>query len=306
MKGIILAGGTGSRLHPITLVTSKQLLPVYDKPMIYYPLTTLMLAGIRDILVISGPDHIESFRRLMGTGRQWGLNLDYLAQSRPDGLAQAFVIGADFVRGGPSALILGDNLFFGHALVQMLQVAARRQHGAAMFAYRVQNPEQYGVVEFDERYKVLSIEEKPAKPRSNWAATGLYFFDQQVIDIAAQIQPSARGEYEITDVLKHYLKRGELYVDLMGRGVAWLDTGTMEALIEAAEFVRILEKRQGLRIACPEEVAFEMGFIDRAQVERLARTMANSDYGQYLLRIAAGPDPPRSAGYGALDAQDAD
>jgi glucose-1-phosphate thymidylyltransferase len=291
MKGIILAGGTGSRLHPITLVTSKQLLPVYDKPMIYYPLTTLMLAGIREILVITTPEHLDSFRRLMGDGRQWGLTLDYLAQPQPDGLAQAFVIGADFVRGDPCALILGDNLFFGHSLPQMLKTAAIHHRGAATFVYRVQNPEQYGVVEFDEHKQVLSIEEKPAKPRSNWASTGLYFFDQKVIEIAAGIKRSARGEYEITDVLRHYLQLGELHVEQVGRGVAWLDTGTMEALIEAAEFVRILEKRQGLRIACPEEVAFEMGLIERAQLEHLARAMGNSDYGQYLLGVAASPEP---------------
>jgi glucose-1-phosphate thymidylyltransferase len=291
MKGIILAGGTGSRLHPITLVTSKQLLPVYDKPMIYYPLTTLMLAGIREILVITTPEHLESFRRLMGDGRQWGLSLDYVAQPQPDGLAQAFVIGAEFVRGDPCALILGDNLFFGHSLPQMLKTAASHHRGAATFVYRVQNPEQYGVVEFDEHKQVLSIEEKPAKPRSNWASTGLYFFDQKVIEIAAGIKRSARGEYEITDVLRHYLQLGELHVEQVGRGVAWLDTGTMEALIEAAEFVRILEKRQGLRIACPEEVAFEMGLIERAQLEHLARAMGNSDYGQYLLGVAASPEP---------------
>jgi glucose-1-phosphate thymidylyltransferase len=291
MKGIILAGGTGSRLHPITLVTSKQLLPVYDKPMIYYPLTTLMLAGIREILVITTPEHLDSFRRLMGDGRQWGLTLDYVAQPQPDGLAQAFVIGADFVRGDPCALILGDNLFFGHSLPQMLKTAASHHRGAATFVYRVQNPEQYGVVEFDEHKQVLSIEEKPVKPRSNWASTGLYFFDQKVTEIAAGIKRSARGEYEITDVLRHYLQLGELHVEQVGRGVAWLDTGTMEALIEAAEFVRILEKRQGLRIACPEEVAFEMGLIERAQLEHLARAMGNSDYGQYLLGVAASPEP---------------
>jgi len=306
MKGIILAGGTGSRLHPITLATSKQLLPVYDKPMIYYPLTTLMLAGIRDILIISTPLHLPSFRQLLGDGRQWGLHFTYAEQPRPQGLAQAYTIGADFVGNECSALILGDNLFFGHDLPKLLAAATRRSRGATTFAYRVQNPEQYGVVEFDANSKVVSIEEKPENPRSNWAATGLYFFDQQATAIAATLAPSARGEYEITDLLRRYLERGELQVELMGRGVAWLDTGTMETLIEAAEFVRVLEKRQGLRIACPEEVAFEMGFIEREALTRLARAMANSDYGQYLLRIAAGPDPPRSVGYGALDAQDAD
>ena len=291
MKGIILAGGTGSRLHPITLATSKQLLPVYDKPMIYYPLTTLMLAGIRDILIISTPLHLPSFWQLLGDGRQWGLRFTYAEQPRPQGLAQAYMIGADFVGNERSALILGDNLFFGHDLPKLLAAATRRSRGATTFAYRVQNPEQYGVVEFDANSKVVSIEEKPENPRSNWAATGLYFFDQQATAIAATLAPSARGEYEITDLLRRYLERGELQVELMGRGVAWLDTGTMETLIEAAEFVRVLEKRQGLRIACPEEVAFEMGFIEREALTRLARAMANSDYGQYLLRVAAGPEP---------------
>jgi glucose-1-phosphate thymidylyltransferase len=291
MKGIVLAGGTGSRLHPITIGTSKQLLPVYDKPMIYYPLTTLMLAGIRDILLIATPVYLDNFRRLLGDGHQWGVRIDYAAQERPDGLAQAFVIGADFVRGSPSALILGDNLFFGHDLPRMLRSAVTRKRGATIFAYRVNNPADYGVVEFDDEYNVRSIEEKPAQPRSSWAATGLYVFDPQVVDVAASLAPSARGEYEITDVLRHYLDRSELQVELMGRGIAWLDAGTMETLIEAAEFVRVIEKRQGLRIACPEEVAFEMGYIDRAQLERLANAMAHSDYGRYLLRLAAGPKP---------------
>jgi glucose-1-phosphate thymidylyltransferase len=290
MKGIILAGGTGTRLHPITIATSKQLLPIYDKPMVYYPLTTLMLAGIREILVISTPRDLSSFQLLLQDGRQWGLQIEYAEQERPEGLAQAYVIGAPFVRGDRSALVLGDNLFFGHDLPGLLSSALQHRTGAAIFAYRVQNPERYGVVEFDGDYKVRSIEEKPPNPRSNWAATGLYFFDQDVVDIAGGLKPSARGEYEITDVLRHYLERGALHVEPMGRGVAWLDTGTMESLIEAAEFVRVLEKRQGLRIACPEEVALEMGFIDRDQVARLARTMPNSDYGRYLQRIAAGAD----------------
>jgi glucose-1-phosphate thymidylyltransferase len=287
MKGIILAGGTGSRLHPITLATSKQLLPIYDKPMIYYPLTTLMLAGIRDILVISTPQHLPNFRQLLGNGRQWGLRFDYAEQPQPQGLAQAYVIAADFVRDDCSVLILGDNLFFGHGLPKLLAAAARRQRGATIFAYRVDNPERYGVVEFDAAGRVVSIEEKPAAPRSHFAATGLYFLDQRASAIAATLTPSRRGEYEIVDLLKHYLARDELHVELMGRGFAWLDTGTMETLIEAAEYVRVLEKRQGLRIACPEEVAFEMRFIDRDQLTRLADTMANSDYGQYLLRVAA-------------------
>jgi len=255
--------------------------------MIYYPLTTLMLAGIRELLVISTPRDLPSFRLLLQDGRQWGLQIEFAEQERPEGLAQAYVIGAPFVRGDRSALVLGDNLFFGHDLPGLLSAALRHRTGAAIFAYRVQNPERYGVVEFDSDYKVRSIEEKPSRPRSNWAATGLYFFDSEVVDIAAGMKPSARGEYEITDVLRRYLERGALHVEPMGRGVAWLDTGTMESLIEAAEFVRVLEKRQGLRIACPEEVALEMGFIDREQVARLARTMRNSDYGQYLQRIAA-------------------
>jgi glucose-1-phosphate thymidylyltransferase len=287
MKGIILAGGTGSRLHPMTYAVSKQLLPVYDKPMIYYPLTTLMFAGIREILIISTPDDLPSFRRLLGDGGQWGLSLSYAAQPRPEGLAQAYVIGADFVRGQSSALVLGDNIFFGRELPNLLNAASTRARGATVFGYRVRNPEQYGVVEFDESGKILSIEEKPRTPRSQWALTGLYFFDAQVTDIASSIEPSKRGEYEITDVIRAYADRNVLHLELLGRGFAWLDTGTSDSLLEAAEFVRALEQRQGLRIACPEEVAFEMGFIDKAQLERLGRAMPNSEYGKYLLGIAS-------------------
>jgi glucose-1-phosphate thymidylyltransferase len=286
MKGIILAGGTGSRLHPMTIAVSKQLLPVYDKPMIYYPLTTLMLAGIREILIISTPVDLPSFRRLLRDGSQWGLTLHYAEQQRPNGLAQAYVIGADFVRGEASALILGDNIFFGRELPMLLGEAIARKRGATVFTYRVRNPEQYGVVEFDEHRKVVSVEEKPRLPRSSWALTGLYFFDQSAPAIAASIAPSARGEYEITDVIKAYASRGELHAEQMGRGFAWLDTGTCDSLVEAAEFVRALEKRQGLRIASPEEVAFEMGFIDKAQLQTLGRSMPNSEYGAYLLRVA--------------------
>jgi glucose-1-phosphate thymidylyltransferase len=287
MKGIILAGGTGSRLHPSTIAVSKQLLPVYDKPMIYYPLTTLMFAGIREMLIISTPIDLPNFRRLLGDGRQWGLSLHYAEQRRPEGLAQAYIIGKDFVRGESTALVLGDNIFFGRELPALLAQAAARQRGATVFGYRVRNPEQYGVVEFDEARKVLSIEEKPRNPRSQWALTGLYFFDPQVVDIAASIRPSARNEYEITDVIRAYAERGQLHLELFGRGFAWLDTGTEDSLVEAAEFMRALEKRQGLRIACPEEVAFEQGFIDKAQLEQLGRAMSGSAYGQYLLRIAS-------------------
>jgi glucose-1-phosphate thymidylyltransferase len=286
MKGIILAGGSGSRLYPITIGTSKQLLPVYNKPMIYYPLTTLMFAGIRDILVISGSEYIDSFRRLLGDGSKWGLRLSYAVQPKPEGLAQAYIIGADFVRGQNSALILGDNIFYGHELPKLLAAAQKRQVGASVFAYRVREPQQYGVIEFDENHRVVSIEEKPVEPRSNWALTGLYFFDPSVVEIAASIKPSDRGELEITDVVKTYLARGKLHVVSLGRGIAWLDTGTLEALVEAAEFVRAIEKRQGLRIACPEEVAFQMGLIDRAQLERLGQAMTDTEYGQYLLRAA--------------------
>jgi len=282
MKGIILAGGAGTRLHPMTAVASKQLLPIYDKPMIYYPLSTLMLAGIRDVLVISTPRDVPSFEDLLKDGSQWGMNIRYAVQPKPEGLAQAYVIGADFVGEVPSALILGDNIFYGHGLTELLANAGAKTQGATVFAYHVSDPERYGVVEFDGEMRAVSIEEKPKSPRSNWAVTGLYFYDSQVVDIAAGLRPSARGELEITDVNRAYLERGQLSVEMMGRGYAWLDTGTPDSLIEAADFVRTLEKRQGFKIACPEEIAFDRGFIDAGQLEALASSFGSSNYGQYL------------------------
>ena len=288
-KGIILAGGSGTRLYPVTHVLSKQLLPIYDKPMIYYPLSTLLLAGIRDILLISTPDDTPRFATLLGDGSRWGISLSYAIQPSPDGLAQAFIIGRDFIGRDPSALVLGDNIFYGHDFQPMLERANARTDDATVFAYPVADPERYGVAEFDAEGRVVSLEEKPARPKSRYAVTGLYFYDNQVLDIAATLKPSARGELEITDVNRAYLLRRELHVEVMGRGMAWLDTGTHESLLEAAQYIATIERRQGLKVACPEEIAYRLGYIDAAALEKLGQAMAKNAYGQYLLELLREP-----------------
>ncbi len=290
MKGIILAGGSGTRLYPITRVVSKQLLPVYDKPMIYYPLSVLMLAGIRDILIISTPEDLPKFETLMGDGSQWGLSFSYAEQSRPEGIAQAFVIGKPFIDNSRVSLILGDNIFYGHGLNENITTAMEREQGATVFGYWVKNPQRYGVVSFDKAGKAVDIQEKPDEPTSNWAVTGLYFYDQQVVDMAAELKPSARGELEITDLNMAYLKQGRLYVEKMGRGIAWLDTGTHKSMMRASSFIEVIEQRQGLKVACIEEIAFLMGYIDAEQVLRLAHTMRNNGYGQYLMDVVTNRD----------------
>jgi len=287
MKGIVLAGGSGTRLYPLTLSTCKQLLPVYDKPMVYYPLSTLMLAGIRDILIITTPEDQSAFRRLLGSGEQWGIRLSYIVQPKPGGLAQAYILGEEFVAAGPSALVLGDNIYFGHGLPELLERAVNLKSGARVFGYRVRDPERYGVVEFDKDGCAISIEEKPSKPRSNYAVTGLYFYDGRASEFAKKLRPSTRGELEITALNNCYLEENSLSVEVMGRGLAWLDTGTHEALMEAGEFVRILETRQGLKVGCPEEIAYRKGFIDRIQLIKLASGLEKSGYGRYLLQIAS-------------------
>lgn len=287
-KGIILAGGSGTRLHPATLAISKQLLPVYDKPMIYYPLSTLMLAGIRDILIISTPQDTPRFEQLLGDGSQWGLNLQYAVQPSPDGLAQAFLIGEQFLNGAPSALVLGDNIFYGHDFPRLLLQAGSQASGATVFGYHVQSPERYGVLGFDAQARVQSLEEKPPVPKSNYAVTGLYFYDSQVVELAKSLQPSPRGELEITDLNKLYLEKGQLNVQLMGRGYAWLDTGTHDSLLEAGQFIATLEQRQGLKVACPEDIAYRAGWIDAAQVEKLAQPLLKNGYGQYLMQVLKG------------------